>query len=65
MNEKQDLKILLGFHKNDFVIIDLSKEDYLIGLMPYLDENIKMMAFKTKMLENQVKEYHLENKVYF
>ena len=51
MNEKQDLKILLGFHKNDFVIIDLSKEDYLIGLMPYLDEKDKRLRTISKEVE--------------
>ena len=65
MNEKQNLKDLLGFHKNDFLIVNLSKEDYLIRLMPYLDENIKMIALKTEMLEKQMKEYHLENRIYF
>lgn len=65
MNEKQNLKDLLGFHKNDFLIVNLSKEDYLIRLMPYLDENIKMIALKTEMLKKQIKEYHLENRIYF
>lgn len=65
MNEKEKLKISLGFNSKDFFLIDLGKEDKLIRLMPYLEETVKLVTHRTNLIESQVKEYQLENRVYF
>lgn len=65
MNEKQQLKKSLGFGLNDFLIINLSQDESLIRLTPYLEKNIKIVTFKTKAIENLVEDYKLENRIYF